>query len=139
MLLADPTAARQLQQIGKWSRQTTDGSKSDLDFQPQPAVWDLVESDSGNCLGRQCPDYARCFYFKARKQMFGAHLLIVNHALFFSDLALRRQGASLLPNYEVVILDEAHTVEDVASDHLGLQLGRGSLEYDLNKLYNRQG
>ncbi len=138
LLLAEQSAASQLQRIGRWSRQTNDGSKSDLDFQPLPSVWDLVESDSGNCLGRQCPDYAKCFYFKARKQMFGAHVLVVNHALFFSDLALRRAGASVLPDYNVVVLDEAHTLEDVASDHLGLQIGRGSFEWLLNKLYNHR-
>src|SRR5439155_26593765 len=136
MLLTEQVAVQQLQRIGKWSRQTQDGSKSDLDFQPSPGVWDLVESDSSNCLGRQCPDYAKCFYFKARRQMHGANLLIVNHALFFSDLALRRSGGALLPNYKVVIFDEAHTLEDVASDHLGLQIGRGSIEWLLNKLYN---
>jgi ATP-dependent DNA helicase DinG len=135
-LLGDPTTTDQLHQIGRWSRQTQDGSRSDLAFQPQPAVWDLVESDSGNCLGRGCTDYAKCFYFRARKHMFGAHILVVNHALFFSDLALRRDGASLLPDYQVVILDEAHTLEDVASDHLGIQVGRGTIEYLLNKLYN---
>ncbi len=135
-LLVEPSAAEQLQQIGRWSRTTRDGSRSDLSFQPQPAVWDLVESDSGNCLGRGCADYAKCFYFQARKRMFGAHLLVVNHALFFSDLALRRQGASLLPDYKVVIFDEAHTLEDVAADHLGLQISRGAAEYLLNKLYN---
>ena len=136
MLLTEQVAAQQLQRLGRWSRQTQDGSRSDLDFQPQPAVWDLVESDSGNCLGRQCPDYNKCFYFKARRQMFGANVLVVNHALFFSDLALRRAGASLLPDYKTVILDEAHTLEDVASEHLGLQVGRGSVDYLLNKLYN---
>lgn len=135
-LLAEQSTVNQLQQIGRWSRQTQDGSKSDLSFQPSPAVWDLVESDSGNCLGRSCPDYSRCFYFKARKQMFGANLLIVNHALFFSDLALRREGASLLPDYKVVVFDEAHTLEDVAAEHLGLQVTRGSLDWVLNKLYN---
>ena len=128
--------AEQLQQIGRWSRQTEDGSRSDLGFQPLPAVWDAVQSDSGNCLGRACPDYAKCFYFKARKQMFGAQLLIVNHALFFSDLALRRQGGSMLPDYKVVIFDEAHTLEDVAADHLGLQVSRGAVEWLLNKLHN---
>ncbi|HKB41224.1 MAG TPA: LAGLIDADG family homing endonuclease, partial [Gemmataceae bacterium] len=136
MLLTDLPAVQQLQRIGKWSRQTQDGSKSDLDFQPAPAVWDLVESDSSNCLGRQCADHARCFYFKARRQMHGANLLVVNHALFFSDLALRRAGGALLPDYKVVIFDEAHTLEDVASDHLGLQIGRSSVDWLLNKLYN---
>jgi ATP-dependent DNA helicase DinG len=138
-LVGEPGADKQLLAIGRWSRQTQEGSRSDLDFQPAPAVWDLVESDSGNCLGRNCADYAKCFYFKARKQMFGANLLVVNHALFFSDLALRREGANLLPDYKAVILDEAHTVEDVASDHLGIKVGRGALEYVLNKLYSRQG
>ncbi len=138
-LFAEPVSNDQLQQIGRWSRTTHDGSRSDLSFQPLPAVWDAVESDSGNCLGRGCPDYAKCFYFKARKQMYGAQLLVVNHALFFSDLALRREGASLLPEYKAVIFDEAHTLEDVAADHLGVQVSRGMLDYLLNKLYNPRG
>jgi ATP-dependent DNA helicase DinG len=135
-LLVEAEAVEQLQQIGRWSRTTHDGSRSDLAFQAQPTVWDLVESDSGNCLGRGCPDYAKCFYFQARKRMFAANLLIVNHALFFSDLALRREGASLLPDYKVVVFDEAHTLEDVAADHLGLRISRGAVEYLLNKLFN---
>jgi ATP-dependent DNA helicase DinG len=135
-LLGEDNAVDQLLQIGRWSRQTRDGSKSDLSFQPLPAVWDLVESDSGNCLGRKCKDYDKCFYFKARKQIYGANLLIVNHALFFSDLALRREGASLLPDYRVVIFDEAHTLEDMASEHLGVRVTRGMVDYLLNKLYS---
>jgi ATP-dependent DNA helicase DinG len=138
-LLAEPVTNEQLQQVGRWSRVTQDGSRSDLSFQPLPAVWDLVESDSSNCLGRACPDYAKCFYFKARKQMSGAQILVVNHALFFSDLALRREGASLLPEYKAVVFDEAHTLEDVAADHLGVQVTRGALDYLLNKLYNPRG
>jgi ATP-dependent DNA helicase DinG len=101
-------------------------------------VWDLVESDSNNCLGRNCPDYESCFYFKARKRIGGAQILVVNHALFFSDLALRRSGAGLLPKYRVAILDEAHTVEDVAADHLGLQVTRGQVEWLLNKLFHER-
>ena len=66
--------------------------------------------------------------------MYGAQLLIVNHALFFSDLALRRAGVGLLPEYKVVIFDEAHTLEDVAADHLGIDIGQGSVDYLLNKL-----
>jgi ATP-dependent DNA helicase DinG len=138
MLLTDQIGVQQLQRLGKWSRKTNDGSRSDLNFQPQSSVWDLVESDSSNCLGRQCPDYTKCFYFKARRAMHGANILVVNHALFFSDLALRRAGGSLLPEYKVVIFDEAHTLEDVASDHLGLQIGRGSIDWLLNRLYNHR-
>jgi ATP-dependent DNA helicase DinG len=135
-LLAEEGAINQLNRIGRWSRQTDDGSRSDLDFQPLPVVWDLVESDSANCLGRKCPDHAKCFYFKARRHIRDAQVLVVNHALFFSDLALRRAGASMLPDYQVAILDEAHTLEDVAADHLGLRVSGGAVEYLLNKLYS---
>src|SRR5947209_16366107 len=64
-LLADDRGAEQLLHIGRWSRQTHDGSKSDLSFRPDATVWDLVESDSNNCLGRNCTDYEQCFYFRA--------------------------------------------------------------------------
>ena len=135
-LLAEPSLIEQLRGVGKWARSTKDGSKSDLPFQPLPAVWELAHSDTGNCLGRACPDYADCFYFKARRQMAGAELLIVNHSLFFADLALKQQGGSVLPDYQVVVFDEAHTMEDVAADHLGLKVGRGSLDWLFNKLFN---
>jgi ATP-dependent DNA helicase DinG len=134
-LLAETGHAEQLLKIGRWSRCTHDGSRSDLDFQPLPAVWDLVESDSNNCLGRHCADYDQCFYFKARRQVHGANVLVVNHALFFSDLALRRGGASILPKYRVAILDEAHTLEDVAAEHMGLGVTRGQVDYLLGRLY----
>jgi ATP-dependent DNA helicase DinG len=137
-LLAEDRAADQLLQIGRWSRQTRDGSKSDLAFLPDRPVWDLVESDSNNCLGRNCTDYEKCFYFKARKQLYNANVIVVNHALFFSDLALRRSGAAILPKYRVAILDEAHTLEDVAAEHLGLQVTRGQVDYLLNKLFHER-
>src|SRR5262249_29077264 len=135
-LLAEASTQDQLLTIGRWAKQTADGSRSDLDFQPSPVVWDLVESDGGNCLGRQCPNYAECFYFKARRQVYTANLFIGTPALFSTDRALRRHGAGILPEYQVAILDEAHTVEDVAADHLGLQITRGAVEYLLNKLYS---
>ena len=133
-LLDTPGAIDQLIQIGRWSRKTADGSKSDLPVQPYEPVWDLVQSDSSNCLGRKCPNHAECFYFQARKKVFGANLLVVNHALFFADLALRRAGAGLLPDYQVAIFDEAHTLEDVAADHLGIGVSQGGVEYVLNQL-----
>ena len=133
-LLDTPGAIDQLIQIGRWSRQTQDGSKSDLPLQPYEPVWDLVQSDSGNCLGRKCPHNADCFYFQARKRVFGANILVVNHALFFADLALRRSGGGVLPDYQAVIFDEAHTLEDVAADHLGIGLSQGGVEYLLSQL-----
>ncbi len=126
----------QLQQLRVWAHQTTDGSKSDLGFRVLPQVWEEVQSDSSNCLGRACPSHADCHYFKARKRMHNADILIVNHALFFSDLALRRLDVNILPDYHTVILDEAHTIQDVASDHLGLKVSLSQVEYTLNRLQN---
>ncbi|MFO0876371.1 MAG: helicase C-terminal domain-containing protein [Gemmataceae bacterium] len=137
-LFGEPSLQQQIRLLGSWSRKTSEGSRSDLDFLPHGAVWEAVHSDSGNCLGRKCPDYNECFYFRARRGMFGAQVLIVNHALFFSDLALRQQGSSLLPDYDIVIFDEAHTLEDVAADHLGLTLGRGSMDWLFNKLFHEK-
>ena len=126
----------QLRQIRDWSRSTSDGSLSDLTFRPLPGVWDEVASDSGNCMGRNCPSFERCHYYAARRRVQNAQLLVVNHALYFSDLALRRVGASILPEHELVVFDEAHTLEAVAADHLGLSVTSGQVEYTLNKLYN---
>jgi ATP-dependent DNA helicase DinG len=126
----------ELRELLAWSQRTHDGSLSDLAHKPLPAVWDEVASDSGNCLGRKCPTYANCFYFQARKRAQNAQVLVVNHALFFSDLALRRADVSILPNYDAVIFDEAHTLESVAGDHLGLGVTSGQVQYVLHKLYN---
>ena len=126
----------ELRELKRWSKETTDGSKADLNRAPDEAVWDEVASDSGNCLGRRCPQHADCFYYAARRRMQHAQVMVVNHALLFSDVALRRNGVSLLPDYDVVVLDEAHTVESVAGDHLGLKVSIGQVEYVLNKLYN---
>jgi len=125
-----------LRQVIGWSKKTGDGSLSDLSFRPRPIVWDEVASDSSNCLGKKCPTYKDCFYFRARRRVSNAQLLIVNHALFFSDLALRRSGVSILPDYDAVIFDEAHTLEAVAGDHLGLGVTSGQVQFLLNKLYN---
>ena len=128
----------QLGEISGWAKQTADGSLADLPFVPHDAVWDEVASDAGNCMGRACPTYKQCHYYAARRRMTHAQVLIVNHALFFSDLALRRGGASLLPDYDVVIFDEAHMVEGAASDHLGVSLSSVAVDRVLSKLYNER-
>jgi ATP-dependent DNA helicase DinG len=127
---------RQLSRLQAWTKKTPDGSRADLDFRPLPSVWDEVRSEHGNCLGRKCPTYKDCHYYAARRRVWNADLIVVNHALFFADLALRREGASVLPDYDVVVLDEAHTVEAVAGDHLGISVSNGQLTYLLGKLYN---
>lgn len=135
-LFSNPEDIDQLDAIARWSDTTHDGSLAELPFVPSSAVWDEAASDSGNCLGKSCPTYKDCFYFRARRRAQHAQLIVVNHALFFSDLALRRNGVSLLPEYHTVIFDEAHTLESVAADHLGLQITNGQIDYLLGRLYN---
>lgn len=135
-LLGRDEQIQQLQKIAAWAATTSDGSLSTLPLRPDREVWDEVASDTGNCLGRKCPTYKACFYFQARRRASGAQLMVVNHALFFSDLALRRNGVSILPDYDAVVLDECHTVESVAGDHLGIRVTSGQVDYLLNKLYN---
>ena len=129
---------KQLHELSAWAKHTSDGSLADLPFVPSPAVWEEIQSDSGNCMGRACPSYQQCHYYAARRRMAHAQVLVVNHALFFSDLSLRRGGASLLPNYDVVIFDEAHMVEGVAGEHLGIGVSSASIERVLAKLYNER-
>jgi ATP-dependent DNA helicase DinG len=129
-------ACNQVETLKQWAATTTDGSRSDLVFHPDRDVWDEVASDSNNCMGQKCPHNNECFYYSARRRVERAQILVVNHALFFSDLALRQAGGSILPPYDAVILDEAHTVESVAAEHLGMSISRGQVEYTLNKLYN---
>jgi ATP-dependent DNA helicase DinG len=135
-MFSSDDALRQLDEIVAWSKATTDGSRATLEIKPLAEVWDEVQSDHGNCMGPKCATYDSCFYFHARRRMRNADILIVNHALFFSDLALRRLGASILPDYDVVVFDEAHTIEAVAADHMGISISSGQVDYLMNKLYN---
>lgn len=125
----------ELERLREWSRVTKDGSLQELHDQPSHEVWSAVNTEYGNCLGHRCPEFKNCFFFKARREIADADLLIVNHHLFFSDLALRRQKAAILPETSIVVMDEAHMIESVASDHLGLRLSQYQFEHWLRRLY----
>lgn len=133
-LFADAASRRSLHVVQDWAYETDDGTLSTLPPLERPGIWDKVQSDSGNCMGRKCPTYDRCFYQAARRLMERGNLLICNHALFFSDLALRQRDAGFLPRYDHVILDEAHMVEDVAADHFGVSLSEGRVFHLLTTL-----
>ncbi len=135
-LLSNDRDYDQLDEIVRWSKDTFEGSLSSLPFKPSGAVWDEIASDSGNCMGRKCENHNECFYYSARRRVHNSQILVVNHALFFSDLALRAQGAGILPNYDAVIFDECHTMESVAGEHLGLQVSNTQIDYTLRKLFN---
>ena len=134
-LLGTKKERSELWRIEDWAYKTSDGSLSDLSKQPDPFVWERVKSDADDCLGRQCPRYGPCFYQRARRRAAGAQLLVVNHAMLFSDLALRRQGASILPDFDLVVLDEAHTVERIAGEHLGSGVSNTQVRHLLQSLH----
>ncbi|MBY0587297.1 helicase [bacterium] len=136
--LFEEEAHRQLESVAQWAESTGDGSRSDLTSSPLPIVWEQVQSEHGNCLGRACPEHEKCFYYAARRRVWSANLLVVNHSLFFADLALRQRGFSILPDYQILVLDEAHTLEEAASNHLGLSISRGQVDYLMNRLYNER-
>jgi Rad3-related DNA helicase/REP element-mobilizing transposase RayT len=135
-LFDDQRQLESLWAIEEWANETADGSLADLPQLPDPAVWDNVKAEQGNCLGKKCRHYGNCFWQSAKRRMQTGTILVVNHALFFSDLALRMAGVNYLPKYDAVILDEAHTVEDVAGSHFGLQVSESGLRYQLRHLYD---
>ncbi len=136
MLFHHAAELRSLHAVEQWAYETDDGTLSSLPVLERQGIWDRVQSDSGNCMGRKCPTYDQCFYQAARRRMENGDLLIVNHALFFADLALRAQGVGILPPYDHVILDEAHTIEDVAADHFGIGITEGAIGHLLGVLFN---
>jgi len=121
--------------IEEWANKTTEGSLADLPSLPQPEVWDKVCAEHGNCLGKKCSFYEKCFWQASKRRMNSGNILVVNHALLFSDLALRMAGVNYLPKYDLLILDEAHTIEDVAGEHFGLKMSEGGVKYELRALY----
>ena len=134
-LFADDRS-EQLARIRQWAQTTTDGSLQDFaDRRPSREVWLAVCAEHGNCLGPKCHEHSRCFFQRARRAMNDAELLVANHHIVFSDLALRREGASFLPDVDALVLDEAHTVEDAATDHFGIRLSARSFEYWLRRLF----
>ena len=136
-LLGSEDSLQDLHDLGRWSLNTSDGSLSDLDWEVPSHVWELVQSDSGNCMGRSCKDFGRCFYYQARKGINQADILVVNHALFFADLVARKGGAGILPDYSAAILDEAHTLEDAAVDQFGDKFGEGTFQYFFDRILSQ--
>ncbi len=135
-LFIDAAQKRSLHVIEDWAYGTEDGTLASLPALERPGVWDRVQSDTDNCMGRKCPHHQECFYQRARREMEAANLLVCNHALFFADLKLRQTGAGFLPAYDHVVIDEAHAAEDVACDHFGLALSEGRVEHLLASLYH---
>ncbi len=122
------------QQISAWEKTTETGDRVEIDGLPEASlVWAKLDARSEACLGQSCPDYDRCFITEMRRKAMESDVVIVNHHLFFADLAIKQQAksapdAGVLPEAAAVIFDEAHELEDVASNYFGVTLSNVRLE-----------
>jgi ATP-dependent DNA helicase DinG len=138
-LLLDDAARDEIRSILEWAEETVDGSLADLPFVPRPDAWEAVVAEHDDCLRSRCPDYDRCFFYKARREAAAADLLIINHHLLLSDLALRSvlpddAASGILPPASRLVIDEAHHLEDVTTDHFGAELTLRRIERPLARL-----
>jgi ATP-dependent DNA helicase DinG len=117
-------------QIRDWEKLTETGDRSELTFLPDDAeLWHRIDARSDLCTGQKCPEFARCFLTAMKQRAQEADLIIVNHHLFFADLAIRQDDfGSILPEYSAVVFDEAHEIEDVASDYFGRRVSSYQFE-----------
>ncbi|RUO78748.1 ATP-dependent helicase [Idiomarina tyrosinivorans] len=116
-----PEVAKQLIAVQRWSHSTRSGDLGELNQLPENAeVLPQVTSTVDNCLGRDCPNYEDCYVVKARKEALEADIVVVNHHLFFADMALKDVGfGELIPEAQTVVFDEAHQLPDIASQYFG--------------------
>jgi ATP-dependent DNA helicase DinG len=118
----------QYRQIAEWEQTTETGDRSELSELPESsALWHKLDARSEACLGTTCPDYRRCFITEMRRKALESDIIIVNHHLFFADLSVKQEAAGapdagILPEAAAVVFDEAHELEDVASNYFGLSV-----------------
>ena len=137
--LLEPERRDELEAVAAWAKSTTDGSLSTLSFAPSDEVWDEVAAESDLCTRLRCPHFNACFVFAARRRAADADIVVVNHHLLASDLAVRQaqgnwEDAAVLPPYRRLVLDEGHHLEDTAADHLGKQATSRGVERLLGRL-----
>jgi ATP-dependent DNA helicase DinG len=120
----------EFRQIREWSKLTETGDRAELTFLPDDSdLWARLDARRDTCTGRKCPEFDQCFVTTMHKRANEADLIIVNHHLFFADLALQQDDfGNILPEYSAVVFDEAHEMEDVASDYFGRQISNYRFE-----------
>ncbi len=125
--LPDRFAVRALQRVAVWAQGTTTGDLAEIEgLDERSPVIPLVTSTRDNCLGTECPEHRACHVMQARREAMAADIVVVNHHLFFADLALRDSGvAELLPTVDAAVFDEAHQLVEAGVQFLGTQLATG--------------
>src|SRR5262249_32820112 len=126
-------------QVLKWSAESETGDRTELvDLPEELSFWPQIDARADTCIGQKCPDFDACFITRMRREAMDADVVIVNHHLFFADLALRGGDyGAVLPDYNTVIFDEAHELEDVAGSYFGTSASNyrvNDLIQDANKL-----
>ncbi|MFY9710416.1 MAG: ATP-dependent DNA helicase [Candidatus Cybelea sp.] len=120
-----------MQRVWDWGARTRTGDRAELSFLPPAVEWEQLDADADECVGEYCPHFRDCFYFNKRDEAKYADVVVVNHALFFLDLA---GGGGLLPPYDVAVLDEAHQCERWATDAVTAVLSGSSIGRMLRKM-----
>ncbi|HEV3195091.1 MAG TPA: ATP-dependent DNA helicase [Candidatus Cybelea sp.] len=123
---------RSMQQMWEWGARTRSGDRAELRFVPPAHEWEQLDADADDCVGEFCGHFSDCFFFNRRDEAKYAGIVVVNHALFFLDLA---SGGGLLPGYDVAVLDEAHQCERWATDALTAVLSGATIGRMLRKLH----
>ncbi len=118
------------EEVAHWAKESTTGDRAELSNLPESlSFWRHIDARPETCLGQKCLDYDPCFITRMRQRALDADIVVVNHHLFFADLALRNNMyGSVLPDYSAVILDEAHLIEDVASEYFGSQVSNYQID-----------
>lgn len=118
------------QKVSRWSRESETGDKAELSDLPENlSYWKDINAKSETCIGQKCADFEPCFITRMRQEAEAADIVIVNHHLFFADLNIRgNEYGRVLPDYGAVIFDEAHLIEDIASDYFGFQVSSYQLD-----------
>ncbi len=127
------TETKQLEKTARWLDETKTGLKMEVDFNVSSELWTDISRDSSLCRDRSCPFYGKCYFYKSRRELSKADILIVNHHLFLTDVA---SGGHVLPASKAVIFDEAHNLENIASDTLGLSVSLMGLKQLLGKIHS---
>jgi ATP-dependent DNA helicase DinG len=125
--------------LADWAAREKEAVLGRLPFRVPAEAWQKVSVDADGCLGRRCPLAGRCHFLLSRERLRSASLVVANHALVFADLAARREGSGLLPDATWAVFDEAHHLEGVAAEHLGLRFSAGSLLKVLARLQPDRG
>ena len=134
----------QLRHILQWGHKTKTGDKAELPFEADGSIWEMFASESDICAGNKCQYRSECFFMLSRNEKKQADILITNHHMFFSDLSIRKEVGfntefSIIPDYGLVVFDEAHNVEKVARDYFSIEISKYSFTKLMNYIYAFEG